>query len=75
MSNFYTVHDTGQGYMKVVDAETGVQAGMISPRGKVVTPPIVNGDRASFVIENSDGTKLGCVYKLPNGQLLNQFRA
>ena len=41
MSKFYTVHDTGQNLLKVVDNETGAQAGMISPRGKLVTPPIV----------------------------------
>jgi len=75
MSTFYTVHDTGQGYVKVVDADKGVQVGTIAPRGKVLTPPIVNGDRASFVVEQPNGEKLGCVHKLPSGQLINQFRA
>ena len=74
MSKFYTVHDTGQNMLKVIDADSGAQAGMISPRGKLVTPPIVNGDRVSFVVEASDGTKLGTVHKLPSGQLINQFR-
>ena len=75
MSNFYTVHDTGQGYIKIVDPEKGLQVGVISPRGKVLTPPIVNGTQASFVVEHPDGTKMGCVYKLPSGSLINQFRA
>jgi hypothetical protein len=39
------------------------------------TPPIVNGNRVSFVVETPDGTKLGTVHKLPTGQLINQFRA
>ena len=75
MSNFYSVHDTGQGYVKVVDAEKGVQVGVISPRGKLVTPPIVNGSQCSFVVESPDGTRVGTVYQLPNGQIVNQFRA
>ena len=74
MSNFYTVFEAGQGSLKVVDAETGVQAGWISARGKVNSPIIVNGNRASFVIVANDGTKLGCVHQLPNGQLINQYR-
>ena len=75
MSKFYTVHDTGQNLLKVIDNETGAQAGMISPRGKLITPPIVNGMRVSFVIETPDGTKMGTVHGLPSGQLINQFRA
>lgn len=75
MSNFYSVHDTGQNMLKVVDAEKGVQVGVISPRGKLVTPPIVNGNQCSFVVESPNGEKLGTVYQLPNGQLVNQFRA
>ena len=75
MANFYTVYDTGQGYIKVVDAEKGVQIGMISPRGRVVTPPVVNGSQCSFVVELPDGSRSGAVYQLPSGQLINQFRA
>jgi|TARA_R110002050_G_scaffold79088_1_gene168976 hypothetical protein len=75
MSKFYTVHDTGQNLLKVIDNETGSQAGMISPRGKLVTPPIVNGTQVSFVVETPDGTKMGTVHNLPSGQLVNQFRA
>jgi|10_taG_2_1085330.scaffolds.fasta_scaffold00217_37 hypothetical protein len=73
--SFYTVHDTGQGYLKVIDAHKGIQAGIISPRGKIVTPPIVSGDRVSFVVEAPDGTKMGVTHKLPNGAVLNHFRA
>ena len=75
MNNFYSVHDTGQGYLKIVDAEKGLQVGVISPRGNMVTPPIVNSGQVSFVVEQPDGTRQGCVYKLPTGALVNQFRA
>ncbi len=75
MTNFYTVHDTGQGYVKVVDAEKGVQIGMISPRGRIVTPPVVNGNQCSFVVESPDGSRSGAVYQLPSGQMINQYRA
>jgi len=71
----YTVHDTGQGVMKIIDGMTGLQAGVISPRGKVVGPVIVQGDRASFIIETSSGERMGTVHKLPSGSLVNQFRA
>ena len=75
MSDFYSVHDTGQGYFKIVDPAKGTQVGVISPRGKVVTPPIVNGQQVSFVVEDPAGIKTGCVYKLPTGALINTFRA
>jgi len=70
----YTVHDTGQGMLKIVDASRGIQAGGISPRGKVITPPVVNGNQVSFVVQHPDGTKMGTTHKLPTGQLINQFR-
>lgn len=72
---FYSVHDTGQGNLKIVDADKGIQAGIISPRGQVVTPPVVNGNRVSFVVERPDGSRLGTVHSLPSGSLINQFRA
>ena len=75
MSNFYSVHDTGYGMLKIIDAEKGLQVGVITPRGNMITPPIVNGTQVSFVVQSPDGTKQGCVYKLPTGALVNQFRA
>lgn len=75
MSDFYSVHDTFQGYLKIVDPAKGAQVGVISPRGKLVTPPIVNGNQVSFVVEDPAGIKMGCVYKLPTGSLINTFRA
>lgn len=71
----YTVHDTGQGLLKVIDGIKGVQVGVISPRGKVVTPIIVSGNNVSFVVETSSGERFGTVHSLPNGSLINQFRA
>ena len=73
--NLYTVHDTGQGNLKIVDATRGVQAGIISPRGQLVTPPIVSGNIVSFVVQHNDGSRTGQVHKLPSGSLVNQFRA
>ena len=72
---FYSVHDTGQGNLKIVDAHKGVQAGIISPRGKLVTPPVVSGNRVSFIVERPDGSRLGTIHSLPSGSLVNQFRA
>jgi hypothetical protein len=72
--NLFSVHDTGQGMLKVVDATKGVQVGMISPRGTLLTPPIVSGNQVSFVVVKHDGTKLGTIHKLPSGSLINQFR-
>ena len=71
----YTVHDTGQGVLKIIDGLKGLQVGVISPRGKVITPPIVSGNHVSFVVETPSGERLGTVHNLPNGSLANQFRA
>lgn len=71
----YTVHDTGHGMMKIIDGMSGLQVGVLSPRGKVASPPIVSGDIVSFVVELPDGERLGTTHKLPSGSLINQFRA
>ena len=71
----YTVHDTGQGVLKIVDGLKGLQVGVISPRGRVVTPPVVSGKHVSFVVELPGGDRLGTVHTLPSGSLANQFRA
>ena len=72
--NAYTVTDTGQGFLNIVDAYKGVIVSRISPRGKLVTPPMVTGNRVSFVVQKPDGSKLGTVHNLPGGSLINQFR-
>ena len=73
--NLFTVHDTGQGILKIIDATKGIHAGIISPRGKLVTPPVVSGNIVSFVVQADDNTRLGQVHKLPSGSLINQYRA
>tara|TARA_R110000751_G_scaffold41770_1_gene97682 strand:+ start:187 stop:417 length:231 start_codon:yes stop_codon:yes gene_type:complete len=73
--NLFTVHDTGQGILKIIDATRGIQAGIISPRGRLVTPPVVSGNTVSFVVQAQDNTRLGQVHKLPSGSLINQYRA
>ena len=71
----YTVVDTGHGVMKVIDIMSGMQAGVISPRGKVVTPPVISGNHVSFVVELQNGDRMGTTHKLPAGSLISQFRA
>ena len=71
----YIVHDTYQGQLKIVDAHKGIQVGTISPRGKLVTPPIVSHNQVSFVIEMPDGNRLGVIHKLPSGSQVGSFRA
>jgi hypothetical protein len=73
--NLYTVHDTGQGMLKIIDAMKGVQAGVITPRGKLITPPIVNSNTVSFIVQTTDGSRIGTVHRLPSGSLINQYRA
>ena len=60
---------------KIVDGLKGLQVGVISPRGRVVTPPVVSGKHVSFVVELPGGDRLGTVHNLPSGSLANQFRA
>jgi len=73
--NLYTVHDTGQGMLKIIDAAKGVQAGVITPRGSLVTPPIVSGNTVAFIVQTNDGSRLGTVHRLPSGSLINHYRA
>jgi hypothetical protein len=72
-NKFYHVKDKGS-VLIVTDAETGMQAGVISPRGKVTSPFQISGDRVSFTVKLQDGSFLGCVHKLPSGILVTQFR-
>ena len=71
----YTVHDQGNGICRINNVETGVQVGQITARGEIITPPIVNGDRVSFVVQTPKGIKIGTTHKLPSGSMINQFRA
>ncbi len=72
----YTVHEAGPNQpLKIVDAMKGIQVGMITPRGQVDSPIQVSGDRVSFIVKNSSGTRIGYVFKCPGGQLISQFRA
>ena len=73
MSKFYHVRDSGT-VLVVTNAETGMQAGVISPRGKVTGPLQISGDKVSFTVQLVNGSFLGCVHKLPSGQLVTQFR-
>lgn len=73
---FYTVHEAGPGQpLKITDATRGIQAGFITPRGEVDSPIQVSGNRVSFIVKKSDGSRIGYVFKLPNGNLISQFRA
>ena len=55
----YTVFDQGNGLMRINNAETDTQVGQITTRGEIQTPPIVNGDRVSFVVKTPAGKKIG----------------
>jgi hypothetical protein len=73
---FYTVTEAGPGQpLKITDITRGVQAGFITPRGEVDSPIQVSGNRTSFIVKRSDGSRIGYVFKLPNGNLISQFRA
>ena len=73
-NKFYHVYNAGA-HLKVVDAEKGIQVGVISPRGEVQSPFQISGNAVSFVVKTTDGSLLGTVHKLPSGQLINTFRA
>ncbi len=74
MSNYY-VADAGNGMMKVTNTKTGAQEGTVSYSGTVISPPIVNGNQCSFIVEDSSGQKTGWTVQLPNGQRIGTFRA
>ncbi len=73
MSNFWVVQQVGPRLLRVNDAERGIQAGWINARGDIASPFSISGDSVAFSVKLDNGDLMGCVHKLPSGQLVNQY--
>ena len=63
-----------EGRLSVIDIDKGSLVGTISPKGKLISVPVVYHDRVSFAVQDDHGRVTGTVHSLPNGEVINQFR-
>lgn len=73
MDNFYVLQQVSPRLVRVSDAERGIQAGWINCRGNVSSPFSISGDKVAFTVKMDNGDLMGCIHKLPSGQLINQY--
>lgn len=72
-NKLYTVVQQGPSHFNIVDANSGVFVNRIITQGKVISGPIVVGNRCTFVVEIGSGTKFGMIYSLPQGTMVNRY--
>lgn len=72
-NKIYTVVQQSANHFNIVDANSGVYQNRITIQGKVISGPIVVGNRCTFVVENTPGSKFGLIYGLPQGTLVNRY--
>jgi len=60
--------------LSVIDVEKGSQVGVIAPKGKLISIPVIYGDQVSFAVQDENGRTFGTVHSLPDGSMVNQFR-
>jgi hypothetical protein len=58
----------------IADVERGTVVGRISARGRLISHPVVHGDKCSFAVQQQDGSALGTTHQLPSGSLATTFR-
>lgn len=61
----------------IIDVEKGTMAGRLNTRGRLISHPLVYGDKVAFAIQREVGgrsDRLGVIHLLPSGQVHNQFR-
>jgi hypothetical protein len=63
-----------EGRLVIVDIDKGSVVGNISPRGKLISMPLVFGEKVSFAVQSEDGQVFGTVHSLPDGEEINKFR-
>ena len=61
----------------IIDVEKGTMAGRLNTRGRLISHPLVYGNKVAFAIQREVGgrsDRLGVIHLLPSGQVHNQFR-
>ena len=72
-NKLYTVVQKEKNIFNIINAETGTVLNRIILAGEIVGGPIVVGDRCTFVAETGPNQRLGMIYKLPNGTIINRY--
>lgn len=72
-NKIYTVVQQGPTHFNVIDATSGTFVNRIVTQGEVISGPIVVGDRCTFVVQFPTGNKLGMIYSLPQGTIINRY--
>ena len=58
----------------IIDVEQGTMEGRLAARGRLVSHPLVYGNKVAFAVQRPNKDKIGVIHSLPDGQLINQFR-
>ena len=58
----------------IIDVEQGTMEGRLAARGRLVSHPLVYGNKVAFAVQRPNKDKIGAIHSLPDGQLVNQFR-
>ena len=58
----------------IIDIEEGTMEGRLAARGRLISHPLVYGNKVAFAIQRPNKDKIGAIHSLPDGQLVNQFR-
>ena len=69
----YTVVQKDKNLFNIINAETGTVVNRIILSGEIMNGPIVVGDRCTFIVETGPNQRLGMIYKLPNGTIINRY--
>lgn len=70
----YTAVPLGSDSIACIKTENGMRVNQVRV-GKIISGPVVSGETCTVVIEESNGSRTGKVFKMPNLLLQNTFRA
>jgi hypothetical protein len=69
----YTIIQQSSNHFNIIDLSTGVFVNRITAPGTVVSGPIVVGNRCTIVVDNNNGNKMGIIYSLPQGNIIDRY--
>ena len=75
MNKTYTVTQTSPNTFNIIDMSNGTVINRIITQGQVVSGPIVVGERCTFVVETGPNQRMGMIYGLPTGTVINRYPA
>ena len=69
----FTVIQQGEKQFNIINLDTGVFVNRIIPPGKVLSGPVVVGNRCTIVIDDTNGNTIGLIYSLPQATIINRY--